>query len=584
MSKWYVLLVGVISGALQANMVFTPLTLLHDPYDFDPQEHEGIQLKIGATPYARSAHESFLKGSKTRAPLATLLFNKSDFRMVHIFPDCSLDKIARSTQFYNPYLKVTTLNPRVVYREEGVEFRAELEKELFAGKGVMGVRTTIPLQKRSFIKQDQQTRRDSQTEDVFKMQYRSINGSPKVNAFAYRLDFLEALPNGENGASPIDWQAGSSPYSVNIFSGPTPKDGKKLPLGVMVFEEGHTPHGALVGMLESEVPADLPEATVTLLTGTKWKFAKRSYADYDEETVPSFEERVKLQDHKARLWVTSTHNAAGNLEPGLASASINTNAHQLVESYNSNPYEWLYDRGYMFESDTAFGCGDVDLEWYYSHCFGSYLTLEVRGGGTVAVSDAPDYSQNPYKAHLGNAGHSILHAGASVGLALKDWVYCFVKGDYYHALPATEWRAGTAKGSLIKNIGPRIAADVEWRYHTITTGIEFSHPYTADVSATLAYQLYDKQADTLTYEVSQIPSWLGKAYDATAKGYETDYYMQLDQDGAVAGTARIAHKLLYAMTYRGSDWFTLHLQGGITCGGENVPQEFDLALTYTISV
>jgi hypothetical protein len=191
--------------------VFLTSTILngYQPYtEFRPAPCPEIQLNndtdsaffidTKTTVYTKQASRCFLDDLRVKEQLSALYFNASDFRLSTIFQDCL---VPTNTECYNPYMRVLRLQPNITYSEVGTLISARLEAAFGHNKWFhIGIRASIPLKQRTISRIDTGSRGPAEQQDLIsqaEIQFADSETSTP-NARAYRLDFIEALPNNAN--------------------------------------------------------------------------------------------------------------------------------------------------------------------------------------------------------------------------------------------------------------------------------------------------------------------------------------------------------------------------------------------------
>jgi hypothetical protein len=317
---------------------------------------------------------------------------------------------------------------------------------------------------------------------------------------------------------------------------------------------------------------------------TIYGFSNGSFAGLADSASANVATRVANQDKKATVWVTSAHLADGDLlAESTATGNMSSVMRDMVSTFNANTYEWLADRGYVFESSRQVGLGDLDIELFYNHSFGDRIV-----GGLSALIKAPtacgsaadesSYAGNPYRSHTGNGRHVEIGGGLHFDVEARSWVMIHVDGEYRFALSRSEKICGTPHGSLIKNIGSAQEADVSWHSAVGNIDLNLCHPQTTDLTGFIGYQFYFKRQDTVRYKVSVVDSWLGATYNTDTRDYTVENSTLLDNTLAAANTEQIAHRIKLGFTYHLSDWCSMSATGAITLAGQNMPKEMDMSV------
>lgn len=580
MKNLFVVCCALLAMTVQGSEWRAPLIEGVHGHDFDPAMRGQWRVTSDVDGYMRSAHRSFGKHGFSTQELPAIFFNKESFRLSNIFENCL---VPHNTQYYNPYMRVMTISPRAQYKEQGAIVSMKAERTVFKGKGRWGVRAKLPIRSIEFERLDQGGRRDSQSEDVMKQQ-KNENTQSSLG-FGYRLDFLEAMPTKDFRQSQVDYESvlGADTF-IRMFGGDTRGVDGIRKSGAIYSPEGYTPRGSRVGVLASGVSTtQLPVGIDNLSGDTVYYLGNSaSYAHLSDDAARDVVTRVANQDKKATVWIVSTHDEDGDLITDSASENISKEMKDLMPTFNANCYEWFHDRGYDLDSTREMGIGDLGVELYYEHVLSDRALAHLAFVSSLPTSYGTagrenDFSKNPYQARLGNGHH--VELGSRVGFEIEalSWLAIHLNGQYTFALERSETLCAVPEGSLIRNMGPGIKADVSWSGFVGNLDFHWCHPYTSDVTGYVGYQFYYKAEDKVRFSESTMESWLGKTYDATVdvRDYTVANLMTLDNIRAGANTEQLAHRVKLGVNYHFSDWLSINAGGSLTIAGQNMPRELD---------
>jgi len=593
-NKYTLLLLSVfvfISSVLNARHYFRP----YDPFKVTTplalQSHQSNQLQFStyAHTYARMAHETFLNHGTRRSPLSALVFGKDEFRLSHIFQNCN---VPLNTEYYNPYMRILKMRPRIAYSEVGTHFGATIEARVGkTRKSRVGIRIDMPIKRREIERKDTGWNDSAQTQNVKIKQKKTItNSGGTVNKEktvpSYRLDYLEAMRQTPGGTkSGVEYLA----TDVKVFDTSLKAATNKIAAATIYSPEGITPRGNNVGTTDtakgtsgSQIDAYLPTGLVNLTEGNLYEIEAKDYAQLaDNYSALTAAERIAVQDKKATIWLVPTYqNANANLDITTGSQAIfETFMDNIPESEFPNPYEWLYDRGYRFESDQAVGLGNMTTELFYTYDWSQKIMLHASTGFIMPTAAKNTSATNPYAVNLGNWDHQELFLRAG----LTQEVFCpelelYLDARYTFVLTDTENQCATPVGAQIKNIGPQTTARVNWNYLTTDLNLTLFHPSNRNISVSIGYNLYYKTRDWIRFSTTEIESWLGRIYDSVSKTYITQNLVTLDQKVARQRTESIAHTLSVKGTYQPNPWLSSYAQCAYVVAGKNTPQDLELSV------
>jgi hypothetical protein len=266
----------------------------------------------------------------------------------------------------------------------------------------------------------------------------------------------------------------------------------------------------------------------------------------------------------------------GQLVPGAT--VIKDSIDNALQQYTQDPYEWLLDRGYVFETQRRTGVGDIDIDFFYEHMFSESFLLEPFIGFRLPTGTGDDFSGNAYKAHLGNGEHFEIKLGLMAVNQLADWVNIKLDSFVSFVMQATEERCAVFEGSTIKNIGPKVNADVDWTYFVARLDATMFHPKTQDISATIGYEFYLKGKDNIHFKDSQATPLYGPHFTDP-----NDLLLaNLSNDLAEANTDSISHKLRLEARVQINDYFELIGGASFTFAGQNIPRETDAHAGFNV--
>ena len=270
------------------------------------------------------------------------------------------------------------------------------------------------------------------------------------------------------------------------------------------------------------------------------------------------------------LWVTTIHDENGAHFQNNRIEELDL----LLQAYNSNVFEWLDDNDFVFRTNQRTGFGDIDLDFFYEHMFSDEWCGEVFLGVRFPTGADDEYYGNPYKAHLGNGEHWELRFGGMVAWDALSWMNIKLDLTGAYAFEATEERAAVYQGSRVKNIGPKVDADVDWWYFIARLDFTFFHPKTKDLSTTIGYEFYYKTEDDINFKQATRTSWLGRRWDVPT-GTWIDYFDTLDNGLAEKNTEAIGHKIRFEGRYQLCQWLEAFAGGSYIFAGQNIPRESD---------
>jgi hypothetical protein len=560
--------------------------------------------------FAKFAQKAFNhKHGRNFEELPALIFNESEFRIAHAFPN---GVVPTETQNYNPLLRTTKLRLRADYSEVGAVIGARWDYPIYQGQGRFGVRGSVPLKRCKFDKWDNEGSRDGgQLQDVLAIQPASgvdtdntTSVISSATSVAIRLDFLESLRQSNELNSFMNYNndpksnvvtAGSSVVSTNnlnnvttdVTTSPNVENVSRSQFGMIYSPEGIVPRpekevGVVLNLIKdykatTKTPTIFSALDVRAKAtkGTNYMFD--SNLDYsqlaDSNQSKGLERIIEDQNNKATIWAIPFFSSDGKKVIGTEPGGIMQVAKQLSEQVTENVYEWLHDRGMDFESYTVDHLGDLEAEVFYEFAMRDNFLIEASGGMVFPTGGKRKYNKNPYQISPGNGGHYEVFVGGKVAVKPGKLISFKADGRYSFVLNETEERSGIFEGSRIKNIGPKANADVKWEYFVGHLDLNISHPGTPSITGLVGYELYYKREDQIKYAKTKMATWLGQT--RTSTGAWTANEQTLDNKLAAAHTNSIAHRLRLEASYILSDWLEFFWGSSWTVAGRNTPYAFD---------
>lgn len=585
-------------------------------YTFEKDDPDRYSLSIYSGLYSKNANKAFMKHGTNTHALSALFFNKADFDTKEFLPDSDMPI---DSEYYNPFIKLGKMQPRITYYEEGVNLGGRFEYPIYKDKGRIGVRANIPfktieIERENFSDKYEDPIRHYRLDSVIDI------GGVVTAVRSYRFDFINemwyidpvgkrepAVAYGSTGGTDqvriFGNQVQAKDLSVNKQISTGDSAGKAISVGLIQHDNPDTrpvhyaTDGPFLGFnAKDDVDWDLaPVAPATQRGPSYWinkdhvdtRFAANQGWDAAKE-ISFFTAKDPSNvavDYSTLTpdpdWLKTKWTVFG-YDTGVAASSADTilkGADSWTRQFSDNPYYWFTGRSFEFETDRRTGFGDIDLDLFYEHTFSDEWVGEVMLGLRFPTGSNDDYYGNPYRVHLGNGEHWEIKFGGMIAWMPLDWMNVKLDARYAVAIEATEQRCAGFKGATIKNIGPQVAADMDWQYFIANLDFTFFHPKTDDLSTVIGYEFYYKTKDDVTQKVKQKESWLGKKWAqvgaAGAYGWR-DNPKDLDDSVLAMNTQSISHKVRSETSYRFSDWFELYGGGAFVFAGKNIPREGEL--------
>ena len=631
-----------LTNAAVAGDLRTPWLSERGPlrYLFEKDPGDEATVRVWTAYASRQAARAFKKHGTATEELTSLIFNKSDFRLTEASPN---SLIPLDTEFYNPLLRTVHLHPRAEYSESTFTLGLSYKYPVNENRGCVGVRASVPFRRIEMQRTDQSgVRGGADLQDVLTIQPVGVANSGTTTATAQetvlmRMDFAEALIQSSNRNSALNLGTGNNPATTGtsvggnlistVVTGGNVVDGRSAAaatqltqqiLAVIQSPEGQIPripnaptNLAVVtsssGNNSTLVAKDFsatnvqPTTDLTILPASGHVSSNQVYY-FDQGTnysalldsaASDVKTRMTNQAIKEQLWlvpftrenqsIALTNYASDQTILGVGAGSSMKILNDLTSQITENAYEWLHDRGYDFQSDWRARVGDIDVQLFYEHDFNDTTVGEIMVGARVPVSDSDDFFKNPYTVRCGNGGHWEGHVGGDLHWQPSDMVNFNIGARYVYVFEATEMRNATFQGATVKNIGPRLEADIDWQYVVLRADINAFHPDSDTLSGVVGYEFMWKGQDNVRFKVANMQSWLGKQLPLGVAANAVLNEQPLDSSIMEQNTSSLSHKVRFECSLRATDYCELFAGGSYVFAGKNIPQEIDAHAGFHIT-
>lgn len=173
---------ALAGGSLMATDFHAPLPGGPLRYDFEKIQKNKSAFNFWSTGYIREADKAYMKHGFDTKPFTTLIFGKDKFKLAEAFQNATDD--VGYTKNRNPYLNTTYFAPRASYSERGIVLGAQWAYPVWANKGRIGIRGSLPLRNVRVEKDDE-------------MEHSAVGAQDKVIKGEARL-----IPAAQLGADP----------------------------------------------------------------------------------------------------------------------------------------------------------------------------------------------------------------------------------------------------------------------------------------------------------------------------------------------------------------------------------------------
>ncbi len=586
---------------VEASDLRPPLLGMEGPLRFVPEAEvrDDSSVKFWVTMGTRQASQAFMDHGFSAVDYTNIIFNKDNFRVSDIFTD---SHISSRSESYLPLLRTARLSTQASYHERAAVFGMQWMYPVYEDRGRFGVRVKVPLKAVEIEREDLKgLPGGAQLEDVVAVQQAtnvpggtgSSRALPSVQTRMMRFDFAEALTQSSDLNLVFNFNTTPN-LSTRVLSGPNDAENivtARRRLAVVYSPVGKVPHVPdiptnVAVALNTADPANQMPASYALLPADGkispnkvYLFDSTSgkYRTLLDDNAPDAGVRRANQLTKETMWLvpfgyedSSSAISMAGTEDGGSMRTLN----ELSSRVTENVYQWLLARGYEFESSPRQGLGDMTIEAFYQHDFVPNMSSEFMVGVGVPLDRDNQFYSSPYKPRLGSGGHWDVFFGGSVACVLRNMFNFRVHGNYGIVLPAEEEVCATFKNTLIKGIGPKQEATIDWKHGVLNFDCTIFHPDSKTCSAVLGYQFYWKGKDNVSFKKSDAATWLGKKYNLTTREFDADS-VALDAQLYAQNTDSIAHRLRMEVSLRIGSYCEVLFGGAYTIAGRHIARDLD---------
>jgi hypothetical protein len=599
--KMLLAFVALCASSLYASEFRAPVASEQGPLRYDiVASKDKYSLKLWSAGHYRTANKAFDKHGTGTKQLTNLFFGKETFTLAESFEGGKYDTYW--TENRNPQLDIVKFSPRASYAERGITFGGQIDFSVWDNHSRAGLRFSVPFKTVRIERDDEgETQISGVNESIVRniaAKYtktdRSSSQTEPINAYKMKLLTNLKYQNPDkkitsllvlgSGAQGKGARLGATEYKKDA-SGGTSNPHEDSPY-IVLYIPNNNVRGREAGRGGADNKVKLTNDT------TKSLLLDKDGAKVKIDEIYGFDEDIVYKDNLAKspnfdhFWMLPVVNNDGKK---TANAIAATNfIEDALAPLQIGMEEWLVRYGdFMFATHKRSGLGDAKIDLFYEHHFADDWRGEASLGLKLPTGQSSRHINNPYQAALGNGNHFELCFAGNAGWA-TPWKWMNVKGstEYAFVLNAVEKRAAVFKDSTVKNIGPKVDADVDWHHFTGRLDMTLFHRKFDELASVLGYEFYYKTKDGLTYRVSKTDKhWLGKRLmgengknpmDGKIAGKDWEQFeMELDNNLARKDTEQIAHRIRLETNWRAHKYCHFFVGGTYTFAGKHAPRELD---------
>ena len=607
-----VAVLAAFSGSVRSESIHAPMLCEHGPlrylFDFDEPATDR-NLKLWSAAYSRYASAAYIDTMGTQTDeLSRLFFNHADFKLTEAFPDCL---VSQNSEFYNPLVRTVHLHTKADYREKSVVFGGRYALPVYKDVGRVGIRVALPIKTVEVRRLDSDSvPRGADLQEVMAIAGQVVPpqsgaATTATNVPMVRLDFAEALVQSRRNNPALTL---SDPNRAPTIGGQIISDanlsGGASALATSIQNcvalvrspEGFIPRppevkntavvtSATLDGTDAVLPAD-GNAECQMIYRLETVGNPGKYSNLADETTTDVDERRARQRLKEELWLIPRISATDSTLSSYAAGGALKTLTDLSSQVTENAYEWMKDKGYVFETSNYSGFSECLIDFFYEHALGDKCYGELSLGLSVPVAqekkaDTIKNYSSPYHVHLGNAKHWEVKLGASLAAQPLSRLNVKVDGYYSFVLPHEEMRHASFRGAGVKGVGPLVPVFVNWNYCVGRVEATVFHFKARAISNMVGYEIFYKCRDALEFPSNSMNTWLGRTFAADGSVLRNDF--PLDATVATENTRVIAHRCKFETSFRATTQCEFSLGFGYTFAGQNAPQTIDGSFALNVS-
>lgn len=561
----------------------------YDHYPFCIPADNCWNLNLWAAGFHRTAGRAFLnKNTTKKEDLSAIFFGKESFLGIDAFAtDATLvpgDSVVNPVAAINPLLQIAIISPRIDYRENSAYFGFDVSTYFGCDcQWQVGLRANLPYKDIRVGLDSCCNLEDVTLEDLLRRQDEVVVDAADdlgiiERSYAYRLDLLSLLNMTANPNVNVENSQGFVNYR-NPDNGPDDvtmaNDGinvtnrvssavinlVKKPLGnqpAAPFARRGTGAGDPTAVANLPV---LPNDGSGGADGDRFVFGSSLTNDYTA--------LAGNQANQAQLWVVPTasglvSNSAFDINADAR--AIQENFERVIQMVNSSAVGFFTAQGVSFDTQRNMGVGDLNTELYVRRDWCNFF-FEGIFGVFFPTGKRIKHPERLLLVPTGNNRHFEVKVGGYFGWNACDWFGMYIDAFYSHALKRKEWVAASFAGATVKNMGPRVLADVSWGRFVGNIDFTFSVPCIDPcLGFDVGYQAYVKLKDKVDFTVTTTLDFFGVE-------------RMLDPQVIEERTKQVAHKAKGEVFY---DYCSWSVWAGFqhVFAGKNAPNDTDWYLGF----
>lgn len=561
------LLCGTLVGVCMtqyARELRTPLNLQRGPFyvqyemDFDDERiFDWWDVDLWGGGYHKTAFDAYSNCDGTcTVPLANIFFCSPTFTVQQAF--------ANSTVVVpgNPFVNIALFSPQLTYNEDGIVLGTQIQRRFSNDRWRAGLRAVLPLRRIEVRVDSLGAEATEGIEAVGARRNELLNGVEYDDVYAYRLDFLSALPiTLLTGDKLVNY---ANPLTSNhiTIGGADITDANFNPVHVIERTDGTLPASLQWTDLESDPVPFVNADGSGIAPNTQGRF--NSATNYTPLASNIAAQR--------QLYVVPTVNdpQSTNLLTLPSGDPIRTAIGNALRNVtNESALDFLTAAGVDLGTYHTVGIGDFDTELYVGYDVHEQFYIEGAFGVRWPTGKRNRDPQKVFSAIArGNNGHFEVR-GALTGIwRPRQWFASRVFASYSGVMERDEQIAATFSGATIKGIGSTTTASIKWGFFWGTIDFTFYHPKCQDVGFDVGYEAYVKQHDDVEFCSTSATDFVGQAH-------------VLSPCLAECSTRVISHKLRLEAFY---NWYCASLFAGFShvFAGANAMRESEWHLGMEI--
>jgi len=405
----------------------------------------------------------------------------------------------------NPFVNIAFFEPQLTYNEDGIVLGTQIQRRFSNDRWRAGLRAVLPLRRIEMRVDSLGLDADTGLEQVGARRNEVLNGVVYNDVYAYRLDFLSALPvtllTGELLVNYVD------PLTSNhiTINNQDLTDANNNPVHVISRPDGTLPVLLQWTDLDTDpVPFVQADGSGIVANGRGRFSAAINYGPLSGNIAAQRQLFVVPTVDDPQITDVLSQPSGDPIRTAIGNALRNVTGQTALD--------FLEAAGIDLGTQHTVGIGDFDTELYVGYDVHEQFYIEGEFAVRWPTGKKNRDPQRVFFITRGNNGHFEVRGGLTGIWRPRQWFASRAFVSYTGVLEHDEQIAATFSGATIKGIGPTTTAKIKWNYFWGLLDFTFYHPKCQDIGFDVGYEAYVKQHDEVDFCVEEATDFVGQTH------------------------------------------------------------------------